>query len=226
MARLQPYLGATHGHVKDALRLYQWNVELSGAVYEALHVFEVVLRNAIDGPLCVWNAGQVDRAGRAHGTDWLLDPAHLLGRLAGDDIRKATRFATRALRTVANPDPQPVHGDVLAQPSFATWRYLLPDRDPGRQRLWHDAVHAAFPHLARPVPDLVDSVEHIYRLRNRVAHLEPLLHTATVSRQLAGMRKVLAEIDPHAEQWLTSRQRVSTVLRQRPSPPAGLALKP
>jgi hypothetical protein len=25
--------------IRDALRLYQWNIDLSGAVYEALHVF-------------------------------------------------------------------------------------------------------------------------------------------------------------------------------------------
>jgi hypothetical protein len=38
--RLAPYLTATHGNVRRALTLYQWNIELSGAVYESLHRFE------------------------------------------------------------------------------------------------------------------------------------------------------------------------------------------
>jgi hypothetical protein len=64
--RLTPYLQAMGGNVKDGLRLYQWNVELSGAAYESLHLFEVVLRNALDERLCLWNATQTDpRSGRS-----------------------------------------------------------------------------------------------------------------------------------------------------------------
>jgi hypothetical protein len=50
----------------------------------------VILRNALDEQLRGWNSAQRDRrTGRLHSTDWLLDPARLLGRLVGDDIRKA-----------------------------------------------------------------------------------------------------------------------------------------
>ncbi|HEX3829287.1 MAG TPA: hypothetical protein VHV82_18650 [Sporichthyaceae bacterium] len=74
--RLRPYLAATNGNVKEALRLYQWNIDLSGAVYETLHVFEVVPRNAMDAQLSIWNATQTDAStGRAHALDWLMDPA-------------------------------------------------------------------------------------------------------------------------------------------------------
>ena len=74
--RLAPYLAAAHGNRKRALQLYQWNIELSGAVYEALHVFEVVFRNALDAQLCVWNAGQTDQSTQLlHNSEWLQDPA-------------------------------------------------------------------------------------------------------------------------------------------------------
>ena len=80
--RLAPYLAAAHGNRKRALQLYQWNIELSGAVYEALHVFEVVFRNALDAQLCVWNAGQTDQSTQLlHNSEWLQDPAPLLKRL-------------------------------------------------------------------------------------------------------------------------------------------------
>lgn len=59
-ARLPPYLTVVAGNRRLAIQLYQWNMTLSGAVYEALHVVEIVLRNAIDAQLCLWNAAQID----------------------------------------------------------------------------------------------------------------------------------------------------------------------
>ena len=72
-ARLAPYLVACNGVERRAIRLYQWNIELSGAVYQALHVVEVVLRNAIDSQLCTWNALQADgKTGEPLSRDWRL----------------------------------------------------------------------------------------------------------------------------------------------------------
>lgn len=216
--RLKPYLLAVGGNVKSALRLYHWNVEISGAVYESLHLFEVVLRNALDERLGPWNATQTGPStGRQHSANWLLDPSHLLHRLAGDDIERATRRARNALRTGRRGGRIPGHADVLAQLSFSTWRFLLPDRDPGRQLLWHQALSAAFPHLAVPEQSLVQTVNDIYRLRNRVAHLEPLLKSRIVRDRFRDMRSVLAAIDPVVEQWFISRQRITATLKAKPA---------
>jgi len=91
---------------------------------------------------------------------------------------------------------------------------LLPDRDAGKQRLWNDALHAAFPGIQGDPRQLVQRIDGIYRLRNRVAHLEPLLRPGLVRSELNNMRWVLTVIDPALEQWFTSRQRVTQVLRQ------------
>jgi hypothetical protein len=212
--RLGPYLAATGGNVKAALRLYQWNVDLSGAVYESLHRFEVILRNALDEQLCAWNATQRERrTNRQHSTDWLMDPSHLLQRLAGRDIGKATTRAQSALRAQGTT---PGHPDVLAQINFGTWRFLLPDNDPGRQLLWRAALNTAFPYIQGTERDLVDDVDNIYKLRNRVAHLEPLLNSGMVANRFRRMRTVLLSIDPHIEQWFISRQRVTSSLAAKP----------
>jgi len=213
-ARLFPYLSATDQNTKAALRLYQWNIDLSGAAYEALHMFEVVLRNALDRQLGPWNATQIDpRTGVAHSSDWLMDPSRLLKRLTRSDIDKANDRARQALRRYKRV---PGHADVLAHLSLGTWRYLLPDRDAGRQLLWAQALAAAFPHLTAAPHDLTASVSGIHKLRNRVAHLEPLLRTHSVAQEVTMMRRVLSYIDPYAEQWFTSRQRVTSVIKQRP----------
>jgi hypothetical protein len=223
-ARTRPYLDASAGCVHTAVRLYRWNVDLSGAVYETLHVVEVVLRNALDRRLRQWNAKQVPRSGGApHAPEWLLDPAHLIRRLLGADLETATRRALVAVRRSAHPRRDVAHEDVVAQLGLGTWRYLLPPRnerkDPGKQRLWDDALAGAFPHAARPASAIVDDVAALHALRNRVAHLEPLLRAGHVERTVQAARRVLADIDPVVEQWWVGGQRVTAVLARRPSRP-------
>lgn len=217
-ARLGPYLAQTGGHYRNALRLYRWNIELSGAAYEVLHIFEIVLRNSIDEQLRAWNGTQRDRrTGRLHSGDWLLDPAHLLVRLVQErKLQEARDRAQKAIERSAQRTRAMTHGDVLAQLTLGTWRYLLPSRDAGRRRLWSDAVSNAFPYLTRAPAELVSDVENVHLLRNRVAHLEPLLSSGAVESEVTAMRRVLLEIDPSAEQWLVSQQRVTAVLNRRP----------
>ncbi|KIC58176.1 hypothetical protein [Microbacterium hominis] len=61
-ARLQRLLGDADGDIARAHELFEWNVRASGAAMEAIHVFELVLRNAIDRELRVWNDGMAGSA--------------------------------------------------------------------------------------------------------------------------------------------------------------------
>ncbi|WP_168628766.1 hypothetical protein [Cellulomonas denverensis] len=214
--RLAPFLRESNGDTGRALRLYSWNIEMSGAAYEVLHRFEVLLRNAIDPCLCAWNTTEVSRTtGEPHAADWLLDPAPLLERLAHRALEQAV---PRAAQAVANrPNTTPLHADVLAQTSFGTWRYLLPDRDAGRQLLWRDAVVDAFPHLPadKNGGDVTRAVDLVYQLRNRVAHLEPLLEVRKVRSQIDAAYDVAGWIDPEMRSWLTSAQRVTAMFKAR-----------
>lgn len=191
---------------------------MSGAVYQMLHVVEIVLRNAVDDRLRTWNSAQSDpRTGLQHDAAWLLDPSRLVERLVRrEEIDKAIQRARLATREASRGLRSFMHDDVLAQLSFGTWRFLLPDRDPGRRRLWADALSTGFPHLDRPVRALVDDVDRLYRLRNRVAHLEPLLETGSVVSHVRAARRVLRDIEPAAEKWLVSQQRVTTLAQRKP----------
>lgn len=215
-ARLSPYLAGTDGNRKQAIQLYQWNIGLSGAVYEALHFFEVVLRNALDAELSAWNATQKRPSGGFHHPDWLTDPSALLFKLTqdGKDIKDATNRAKKA--TKRRPQPM-THADVLAQMSFGTWRFLLPDNTAGRMFLWNNALIRAFPHTSGPGKEITKDVAAIHLLRNRVAHLEPLLHTAAVHARYLSMRRVLAAIHPLMEQRFVSTQRITAHIAQRPA---------
>jgi hypothetical protein len=100
--------------------------------------------------------------------------------------------------------------------SFSTWRFLLPDKDPGRKHLWTAAISQAFPGLTRPPVQLVAAVAGVYDIRNRVAHLEPMLDVVRIKDQYTNMREVIGEISHEVEQWFVSNQRVTTFLKNRP----------
>lgn len=216
-ARLRPYLVAARGDVAGALALYRWNIDMSGAVYKMLHIVEVVLRNTIDAELRVWNATQIDSTtGKQHGPGWTLDTSRLLRRLIGRDLEKARRRARRAAAECSMGSRSMTHDDVIAQLTLGTWRYMLPGKDSGRQRLWNDALRRGFPDLTRNADLLVNDIERLYRVRNRAAHLEPILQTGSVLSLLAAARRVLLEIEPHAEEWLATTQTITSVVRSRP----------
>lgn len=74
----------------DALRLYDWNVQVSSAFHESLQYVEVGLRNVLDSHLTVW--------ARARGAKsaWYIDPVVPLTRPTRDRVAEARRNATRA----------------------------------------------------------------------------------------------------------------------------------
>lgn len=61
--RLCSYRDATDGNLRQALDLYKWNIVLSGALFEAIAVVEVVVRNEIDNNFQTW--------AQSFGADWM-----------------------------------------------------------------------------------------------------------------------------------------------------------
>lgn len=239
--RFEPYLRASGGHHGVAMKLYGWNIGISGALYEGVHVVEVMMRNAMDAPLREWNSSQgvtlckthhKQKRGNktsvpAHGVScchhpteqWLQHPSALLQRLLNGNGKKAARLAEKSLRGTGRTAK---HDDVLAHTTFATWRFLLPDADQGRQYLWNNVLHSAFPHLDRVggAPEkLTAATETVYLARNRIAHLEPFLKQQRVDATFEAIRAVLGTMDPRCEQWFVSRQRITPLTAQRPHLP-------
>lgn len=234
--RLEPYLAAA-GSVAGALRLYRWNLELSGAIHESLGVVEVAMRNSIDAQLRMWNRERPAPAGAsAHGTNWVEHPARpLLGILnprgRGGRPPKSTYESAREraikdsnLRDPAHPrrGVSPNHDDIVAHITFGTWVKLLPSkRDdqgriaPGPQRgLWDNAIKHSFPHHADPLV-VHHWANRLHLLRNRVAHVEPLIATDVMSYHRTAAR-LLRAIDPAMGDWYAGISRIPEVYRQRP----------
>ena len=221
--RFGPYLRASGGDPSQALELYHWNMRVSGALYEALHIVEVALRNAIDRELSKWNVTQINpETNQARSTDWLVDTPPLLVRVVKrQKIEEATQRAQRHItRRRVNPSATsvPSHSDILAQLSFGTWRFILKAPggrrpDPGSVLLWRDVFPASFPHLSRTPRELVEDVKRIYDARNRVAHLEPLLDQLQIGAVRDAVDRVLSDIDPLLSTWFSSQERMTEMLK-------------
>lgn len=210
MARLQRLLRDAEGDHVLADELFRWNIRAAGAATEALHVFELVLRNAIDRELRTWNA-------RLGGTpDWLLSPHPYLRKAL--QPKSCLAAAERARKVASEKRRPPTHDDVLAQMPFGTWRYLLPSNaNKTKQRLWTDAVSAAFPHWpgSWSPESVVRRVDSAYRLRNRVAHLEPL-HQDDLRAVRRDMRSVCHAIGVDAARLFVRTERLLELIETKP----------
>jgi hypothetical protein len=118
-------MDVTGGNLPQELDLYKWNIALSGALFEAIALVEVVVRNEIDHNLRQW--AQSRRA------DWMdIAPLDEKGRA---DIAKARS------RNIKNPS----HGKVLAELNFGFWRFLV--ANPYLHTIWIPTMNGAFPNL-------------------------------------------------------------------------------
>lgn len=234
--RLAPYVAAT-GSRLEALRLYRWNLELSGSIHESLGVVEVMLRNAIDRQLQIWNQGRsapIDTA--PYGSNWVEHPARPLQAILnprgrGGRAPKSTYDSARerAVKDSNLRDPShprhgviPNHDDIVAHITFGTWLKLLPSkRDAqgrigphGQRGLWNNALKHSFPHHADPLV-----VHHwayrLHQLRNRIAHVEPLITTDVLSYHRTAAR-LLRAVEPAVGDWYAGVSRIPDIYKLRP----------
>lgn len=229
--RLQPYLDSVNGNHDLAIALYRWNLELSVAFLEILGPTEVIVRNAIDRELRKWNQSRPKRGSIHHREEWVFDPAPQLSMLKtalGKAISQAHRSAS--LRWASHPraNASVTHDDVLAQLTFGTWHRMLPSSQPGNKRkqlLWNHALVRAFPYasansanqiLEESGEQLVYSkLRNLSHLRNRAAHMEPLLEVK-VSRRLKDTYDIVRYIDPGMRDWIRAISRVDEVHSRDP----------
>lgn len=224
-ARMQPYLDAAHQNHKGALVLYRWHADLTAAVQTVLASTEVVLRNAMDRELQIWNSAQPST-----GSSWLLTtPAAPLKSLSGAKWITANEQAVTAQKA-RQPEHRrhgvPItHDDVLAQTSFSLWKELLPNHFPdaadnaenrGRRLLWEEALVRSFPDADDPDGEKTFwRVTHLYGLRNRVSHMEPLLEI-NVADHAREAFDLLRSVDRDVANWVSGGSKIAEILNRRP----------
>ena len=160
------YLNACGGNSRKAMTLYRYNLRLSQDMFTIISCYEVALRNAID-------AIMVQR----FGPDWLRDsilPGGLFSNPRFGDTAKIIRKAYQGLlRKNAYS-----HSKLLAEMEFGVWKHLFSTPHfsaTGRVLL------KVFPKKPKSSPKfqynnsfLYNELDSVNRLRNRIAHHEPI----------------------------------------------------
>src|SRR5690606_38694135 len=152
------YLEWSGGNPAAALRLYTLNTQLSEALYIPLQALELALRNRIHGAMKL-----------RFGDGWLLDSSQHLHERQKRKVRRALDELT--LNRKAHTSEQ-----VLSTLSFGFWTALL---GTDYEDLWRKALHQI---VRKPNgkgvsrKSLSGPLTPIRKLRNRIAHHEPILH--------------------------------------------------
>ncbi len=197
--RFAPYLRATGDDLHAAVRLYEWNLAVSGALYEALGILEVVLRNALSTQLAAH-----------HGTvagQWFDDPLGVLSAPARDDI--AARRRVRKLRRPETP------GRVVAELNFGFWKFLLAKRY--EATLWTGYLRLAFPNLQPQRRAVVyRALDEMHTVRNRIAHHESI-HSRDLAADIVTIYRLLDWINTGVRAWAVSLSRVQSIVASHPS---------
>ncbi|MFI5732024.1 hypothetical protein ACIA49_18000 [Kribbella sp. NPDC051587] len=199
--RFQGYVRHCGGDLAAALVFYQWNVEVSGALWQTIGHLEVVLRNRVADRLAL----RRQRLGRPG--SWLDDsPASELDMRARADIRKAQQRLQYQGRPIND-------GRVIAELTFGFWRFLFARRY--TSLLWPDIV-GAFPNVPNRQRETLEApVVRLHEFRNRLAHHERIWNQP-LSALHADALTLLNYIDTSLARWVTEQSRVPELLASCP----------
>lgn len=201
--RFQRYLEARHDDVDAALRLYQWNLEISGEFLKILHLCEISLRN-----------GVADAISAVHGEEWPWVQGFRISLLSPS----RGYSPRRDLETVSNYHQ--TSGKIIAELKFAFWEKMLNANQ--QSRLWDTQLSTHFPHLdftigAEHARDtLRQKVYSVRALRNRIAHHEPIFYRPALRDDFLNILYVIEARCPISANWIGEIQNVSEMLDNIP----------
>lgn len=182
---------------------YCWNEALSSAFFRLISTVEVLLRNRIHSTL------SLHASGNSHASfDWYNHIA--LPSKSSDKVRHVTHYYRRRSRTWHPRTPALSPNDVVSKMTFGFWPKLLDVHNVP----WADYLPSMLPgHRHRQVAQWSSlrsqdafymRLDVINKLRNRIAHFEPIWK----QKELLEERRARRGLPP------------PTVIEQRPSTPS------
>jgi len=182
--RLTTYLHMAGGNHDQAVGLYLNNLHQCQRFYAGLHWLEIGLRNAINKQLS-----------DTYGVEWYNSPVLALANKECEQIEKAKNRLIRENKPITN-------GSLIAELSFGFWVNLF---NAPYDSLWRYGLRKAFAVADQSLQrKQVSSALHpILKLRNRIAHYEPILRLDLESLWL-DMDKVIQWIEPEAKGLLNN----------------------
>lgn len=203
--RIETYKAATAGDptLSSALVLYAWNAQVSAALLAPLHICEVSIRNAISdaiaaahGPQWPWSAGFVRSL-----------PNPVVGYNARSDLLSSRINITTT-------------GQVIADLKFVFWQTMFTSRFDAR--LWTHHLRKVLPYAddtktTAQIRALVYSeLEQIRKLRNRIAHHEPIFQR-NLATDFQKIHDLIAARCPITAAWMLQNQGAQALISNKPA---------
>ncbi len=181
--RLTAYLSASKGNAYLAIQLYEYNTRVSESLYGVTQALEIACRNACHS-----------RISKDTGSPCWYDSIGL--------DQKESQSVLDAKNNIQRWGKQVVPARVVAELTFGFWVRLF---SPGyEKRLWVPHLYKAFPHLPKPARSRIfDRMEKIRKLRNRIAHHEPIIGRP-LRREYDDILEAIGWICPVTERWIQS----------------------
>lgn len=153
---------------EEMFKRYHFNMELSGELNKAIHILEVVLRNSIVNE---WNIFLND-------TQWPLSKNRIPVSKKYLDILDDISKAKKRLRGNSSND------DLVAALTLGFWKKILSSKFDVQNKM---IVKKIFPNkdnwrsdVLIDLSELHTNIEIVWKLRNRIAHHEPIFHRRTL----------------------------------------------
>ena len=201
--RFATYLQNSNNDKDKALALYQWNLELTSAFIVPLHILEISLRNAV-----------VESLEIVHTTNWPWNQG-LIRRLPNPKVGYSP---ARDLSNVANMK-NPTMGKVVAELKFVFWEKMFTKRHDNR--LWNNHIMTSFPNApvsmttAEIRSKIYEDISIIRKLRNRIAHHEPIFIRNTQD-DFDKIHELISRRDTVTAEWMNKIQTVTRLISERP----------
>jgi hypothetical protein len=121
-----------------------------------------------------------------------------------------------AIRNVRSGRRPPTSGQVIAELSLGFWRFTARGY---WTTIWRSHLSHAFPHAPGPphAATMDRQLDAIIKLRNRIAHHEPIGRIEDVQRRIDDMLELGSWISPAMAGWWRGRTSVWQVLTDIPS---------
>lgn len=209
MGTYEDVTSCTGGQInhQNALDLYAWNAQVSAAFLAPLHICEVSVRNAIS-----------EAIEAQYGSNWHLSPGFeqsLPWSHIGYNQKKDLQDVRKKLQSAG----MLTTGKLIPELKFVFWQKMLTGRhDP---RLWNTYLTQIFPNLpsgqsiSQSRQALYDDLEHIRKLRNRIAHHEPVF-MRNLSDDFNRVSNLIGLRCSVTAAWMMQNQQASAFIAARP----------
>ena len=194
--RFAQYERAAEGDPDLASRLYEWNAQAASALFEIIHHFEVLLRNAIVRQL----AADGQSPATIPGSPWVQGAKQI------EEIESRLKRRGKAVTA----------GRVYSGLSFGFWQTMFGTH---YEELWRHSLKNVFRHSRADRPVIAAYLESLNQLRNRIAHHGSLIEL-DVAVEAQKIFRLVGWIDTDAAAWIKGIERVTEISCQRPIVPS------